>query len=214
LNTLEMAVGVAHSVDEKWDKKLSGKLIADVAGGRTHLYDKRGEEHYNLISALHKSMRGSDANASVYWLYRMLNAGEEPLYIARRLIRFASEDVGMGDPQALGVTLAARESYRTLGSPEGELALAQAVLYLACAKKDVRVYDASRRVRQCIEEQPDLPVPTHLRNAPTAMMKEMGYGRDYQYPPTSPEGARRQSYLPPELADRVWFSDEEPDEAS
>lgn len=209
LNTLELAVQIADSSDEKWDKALNGKLIANVLGGRTHRYDKRGEEHYNLISALHKSMRASDANASVYWLYRMLAAGEEPLYIARRLIRFASEDVGLGDSQALGITLAARDAYRTLGSPEGELALAQAVLYLACAKKDVRVYKASRDVQQFIEEQPDLQVPMHLRNAPTAMMKEMGYGKDYRYPPTDPLGAKRQSYLPDEFAGRVWFSHEE-----
>lgn len=209
LNTLELAVQVALSQDETWDKALGGKLIANVLGGRTHRYDKRGEEHYNLISALHKSMRASDANASVYWLYRMLAAGEEPIYIARRLIRFASEDVGLGDPQALGVTLAARDAYRTLGSPEGELALAQAVLYLACAKKDVRVYNASRDVQQFIAEKPDLQVPMHLRNAPTALMKEMGYGKDYCYPPNDPEGARRQSNLPEELVDRVWFSSEE-----
>jgi putative ATPase len=181
-------------------------------GGRVHLYDKSGEEHYNLISALHKSLRGSDADASLYWLHRMLASGEDPMYLVRRLIRFASEDVGLADPQALVLAVAARDAYHMLGSPEGELALAQLVVYLARAPKDVSIYRAARRVSETIAEAPDLPVPLHLRNAPTELMKELGYSKGYQYPPDHADRARNQSYLPDALAGRRWL--EEPSEPS
>jgi putative ATPase len=208
LSTLELAAEML--ADRPPENRIINRgLIAHVLGRRTHRYDKSGEEHFNLISALHKSLRGSDANAALYWLYRMLEAGEDPLYIARRLVRFASEDVGLADPQALVHTVAARDAYMALGSPEGDLALAQAVVYLARAPKDVRVYRAERAVRATIEEQPDLEVPLHLRNAPTGLMRALGYGRDYHYPPADPEVARGQTYLPPELADRDWLGTEQ-----
>jgi putative ATPase len=208
LTALELAAQLADPRTGGTPARIERKLVAAVLGGRTHRYDKSGEEHYNLISALHKSLRGSDVNASLYWLYRMISAGEQPLYIARRLIRFASEDVGVADPQALVITLAARDAYHTLGSPEGELALAQAVVYLARAPKDVRVYAAEKAIKDDIAALPDLPVPLHLRNAPTALMAELGYGKAYRYPPTDPRGGEGQSHLPPELADRIWFGEE------
>ena len=151
------------------------------------LYDKSGEEHYNLISALHKSLRDSDPDGALYWLGRMLEAGEDPLYVARRLVRFASEDVGNADPQALRLTLDAKEAYHFLGTPEGELALAQAACYLALAPKSNAVYAAWNAVRQDIQEKPAEPVPLHLRNAPTGLMANLGYGKGYQYAHDAPD---------------------------
>ena len=145
------------------------------------VYDKAGEEHYNLISALHKSLRGSDPDAALYWLARMLAAGEDPLYIARRMVRFASEDIGNADPQALAVTMAAMEAFRFLGHPEGELALAQAAVYLATAPKSNSIYAAYGSVQEAVTRHGSLPVPLHIRNAPTALMKELGYGKGYRY---------------------------------
>jgi putative ATPase len=193
---------------------IDAESVAAVQGGRTHHYDKIGEEHYNLISALHKSLRGSDADAALYWLYRMLESGEDPMFIARRLIRFASEDVGLADSHALVVAVAAREAYHMLGSPEGELALAHATAYLARAPKDVSVYKASGAIKEQIARDPDWPVPLHLRNAPTALMKAAGYGRDYRYPPDDPAGAVRQTYLPPELEGTRWLDPEPPGESA
>jgi putative ATPase len=163
------------------------------------LYDKGGEEHFNLISALHKSLRESDVDASLYWLARMLAAGEDPFYVARRMIRFASEDVGLADPQALPQTLAAWEAYHRLGSPEGELALAQAAVYLALAPKSIGVYRAWGAARRTVEERPAEPVPPVIRNASTKLMKQVGYGAGYVYAPDTEEGVGGIDCLPEAL---------------
>ena len=168
-------------------------------------FDKAGEEHYNTISALHKAVRGSDPDAALYWLARMLQGGQDPLYIARRLVRMASEDIGLADPGALPVALAGRDAFHFLGSPEGELALAEVVAYLASAPKSNRVYRAWLDAGQAARQTPGAPVPLHLRNAPTDMMKELGYGAGYQYDPDAPDGVAAQSYLPAELEGRRFY---------
>jgi putative ATPase len=175
--------------------QLERKTLA-AALQKSHLrYDRGGEEHYNIISALHKSMRGSDADAALYWLGRMLEAGEDPLYIARRLVRFASEDVGLADPQALPQAVAAYQAAHAIGMPECSMNLAQAVAYLARAPKSNAIYRAYGEVQKDIRENPNEPVPLQLRNAPTALMKELGYGADYKYNPDH-EGPVEQDYLP------------------
>ncbi|MGE4559521.1 MAG: replication-associated recombination protein A [Desulfobulbus sp.] len=172
---------------------------------KTLRYDAHGEEHYNLISALHKSLRDSDPDGAVYWLGRMLVGGEDPLYIARRMIRFASEDIGNADPQALQVALNGREAYHMLGSPEGELALYQVAAYLATAPKSNAVYVCTHRVRADIERTGSLPVPLHIRNAPTRLMKDFGYGRGYQYAHDDRDGLVLQEHLPPELTGTTYY---------
>jgi putative ATPase len=172
---------------------------------RVARYDKSGEEHFNLISAYHKALRGSDPQGALYWLARMLDGGEDPMYIARRTIRFASEDVGLADPQALRVALAARDAWHTLGSPEGELALAEAAVYLATAPKSNRVYVAFKAAMDAARAHPAAEVPKHIRNAPTSLMKELGYGAGYRYAHDSPEGYLPQSYLPDALADATFY---------
>ena len=167
-----------------------------VVASRAPLYDKSREEHYNLISALHKSMRGSDPDAALYWLARMLGGGEDPLYVARRLVRFASEDVGMADPAALQTTLAAWDAYERLGSPEGELAIAQAVVYLATAPKSIAVYRGYGRAARLARETGSLMPPAHILNAPTRLMKELGYGEGYEYDPDTADGFSGADYLP------------------
>ncbi len=169
------------------------------------LYDKDGEEHYNLISALHKSMRGSDPQASLYWLYRMLEAGEDPLFIGRRLIRFASEDIGLANPKALEVALTAYQAWEKVGPPEAELSLAQAVVYLATAPKSNSLYVAEKSVKKEIEESGPQPVPLHLRNAPTQLMRQMGYGKGYVYPHDYPRGRVRQEYLPEKIKGKIFY---------
>lgn len=169
------------------------------------LYDKAGEEHYNIISALHKSLRGSDANAALYWLGRMLEAGEDPLYIARRLVRFASEDIGVADPQALLQAVAAYQACHFLGMPEGNVNLAQAVIYLAQAPKSNKLYIAYQAVQKDIKELPGYGVPLPLRNAPTKLMKDLGYGKDYKYNPDYSEPVQ-QDYLPDELRNRRYLA--------
>ncbi|MCK5133131.1 MAG: replication-associated recombination protein A [Candidatus Sabulitectum sp.] len=175
LNMLEQLAGIAG------DAVVSGEMAADLVQAAPLLYDNSGEEHYNLISALHKSMRSSDADASLYWLARMIASGEDPLYIGRRMIRFASEDIGLADPSALTVAMRAVDAYRFLGSPEGDLALAEAVVYMALAPKSNSVYAAWKKVLKTMKSLGSLPVPLHLRNAPTALMKKLDYGKDYQY---------------------------------
>lgn len=175
LNTLEIAADLIKSA------KITPEEVKEALQKRILLYDKKGEEHFNLISALHKSLRNSDVDASLYWLARMLAAGEDPLYIARRLVRFASEDIGLADPQALSVALSAKEAYDFIGSPEGELALAEAVIYLASAPKSNRAYKAFAKAMKDVEERPFEPVPLHLRNPVTDLMKAIGYGKDYLY---------------------------------
>ena len=167
-----------------------------VVASRVPLYDKSREEHYNLISALHKSMRGSDPDAALYWLARMLGGGEDPLYVARRLVRFASEDVGMADPAALQMTLAAWDAYERLGSPEGELAIAQAVVYLATAPKSIAIYRGYGRAARLARETGSLMPPAHILNAPTRLMKELGYGEGYEYDPDTADGFSGADYLP------------------
>jgi putative ATPase len=183
----------------------------DVAAAKEALqhrfatYDKGGEEHYNLISALHKSVRGSDPDGALYWLARMIEGGEDPLYIARRLVRMATEDIGLADPDALPVTVAARDAFHFLGSPEGELALAEAVLYLATAPKSNRAYEAWSAALAKAKETPGAPVPLHIRNAPTGLMKELGYGKGYRYDPHEEGGVADQEYLPDVLRGTVFY---------
>ena len=184
---------------------LTAALIADALQKRFAKYDKSGEEHYNLISAFHKAVRGSDVEGSLYWLARMLAGGEDPLYIARRLVRIASEDVGLADQRALSVALAAKDAFHFLGSPEGELALAQATTYLATAPKSNRVLIAFGRAAEAAREHPAAPVPLHVRNAPTGLMKNLGYGEGYRYSHDAPEGYVPQEYLPAELRGARWY---------
>jgi putative ATPase len=173
---------------------------------RALLYDKSGEEHYNIISALHKSMRNSDPDAAVYWLARMLEAGEDPLYVARRLVRFASEDVGNADPQALTVAVAAKEAAHFLGMPEANTALAQAAVYLATAPKSNAVYSAYLRAAEDAGRDVAEPVPLHLRNAPTRLMKDLGYGDGYRYAHDEADAVTGMECLPPALRSRRYYA--------
>ncbi|MCU0557495.1 MAG: replication-associated recombination protein A [Desulfobacterales bacterium] len=202
LNSLEIAVELAAEGPE-------GRVrLVDVEKAlqqKALIYDKAGDEHYNLISALHKSLRGSDPDAALYWLGRMLAAGEDALYIARRMVRFASEDVGNADPYALGVAMQAVEAFRFLGHPEGELALAQAAVYLATAPKSNALYSAYGEVRATIQKTGTLPVPLHLRNAPTGLMRDLGYGRDYRYAHDFRDAYVPQQYLPDKLRGRRFY---------
>jgi putative ATPase len=186
--------------------RLSAAVIADALQKRFAKYDKGGEEHYNLVSALHKAVRGSDVEGALYWLARMLAGGEDPLYIARRLVRIASEDVGLADPRALSVTLAAKDAYHFLGTPEGELALAEATVYLATAPKSNRLYRAFGDAMGAAEAHPAEPVPLHIRNAPTKLMRELGYGADYQYAHDHAEAYAPQEYLPETLRGVEWYA--------
>ncbi|HEV3456382.1 MAG TPA: replication-associated recombination protein A [Thermoanaerobaculia bacterium] len=202
LNLLEAAVADAA---ESGTPRLDAGQVRRVAQRKVLLYDKAGEEHFNLISALHKSLRESDADAALYWLARMLAAGEEPLYVARRMIRFASEDVGLADPQALVQALAARDAYHLLGSPEGELALAQAAVYLALAPKSNALYAGFGAALSTVEERPADPVPMSIRNAPTALMKGLGYGAGYVYAHATEEGVGGLDCLPDSLAGTRFY---------
>jgi putative ATPase len=204
LNTLEMIV-LTTSPDQKGTRHIKKKDLEEVLQRKAFLYDKSGEEHYNLISALHKSLRGSDPDAALYWLGRMLEAGEDPLYIARRMIRFASEDIGMADPQALQVAVSAMEAFHFIGLPEGNLALAQAAVYLATAPKSNALYTAYQTVQKDVRELENMPVPFHIRNAPTALMKDMGYGKDYRYPHDYPDHFVEEEYLPENLKGRIYY---------
>jgi putative ATPase len=203
LNLLELSARLAEASEERGFVTLA--IVQEAAQQRSLLYDKAGEEHYNLISALHKSLRGSDPDAALYWLARMLASGEDPLYLARRLVRFASEDIGNADPHALPLAVAAKEAYHFLGSPEGELALAQCVTYLATAPKSNAVYVAFGEAQTDVASAPAEPVPLHIRNAPTALMKELHYGKGYKYAHNY-EGAHvEQDYLPESLKGRVYY---------
>jgi putative ATPase len=184
---------------------VSGDVVQAVLEKPLPVYDKAGEQHFNLISALHKAVRGSDVEGSLYWLARMLAGGEDPLYIARRLVRIASEDVGLADPRALSVALAAKEAYHFLGTPEGELALAQATVYLATAPKSNRVYEAFSQATDAAHERPADPVPLHIRNAPTRLMEELGYGAGYKYAHAYEHAFVPQEYLPEALRGAKWY---------
>ena len=202
LNMLEMAAGAAAET-----KRLDTALIADLAQNRSLLYDKTGEEHFNLISALHKSMRNSDPQAAVYWLARMVESGEDPMYVARRLVRFASEDVGLAAPQALAMTIAAKDAVHFLGMPEANTALAQAAIYLATAPKSNAVYRAYVDAADAAAREVAEPVPLHLRNASTALMKGLDYGKGYKYAHDEADGvAADMDCLPPAQAGRQFYA--------
>ena len=185
--------------------RLTRAIIIDALARRVPVYDKDGEEHFNLISALHKAVRGSDPDGTLYWLARMIEGGEDPRYIARRLVRMASEDIGLADHRAMEVALAARDAYHFLGSPEGELALAEAAVYLATAPKSNRIYTAWKAALEAAQASPAAPVPLHIRNAPTKLMKELGYGEGYQYSHDDPRGYVAQEYLPDQLRGRRFY---------
>ena len=185
--------------------RLPATVVREALQWRSAHYDKTGEEHYNLISAYHKALRGSDPQGALYWLARMIDGGEDPMYIARRTVRFASEDVGLADPRALEIAIAARDAYHFLGTPEGELALAEAAVYLATAPKSNRVYTAWGAALAAARDTPAAVVPKHIRNAPTKLMKELGYGAGYQYAHSAPEGYLPQDYLPDEIADARFY---------
>src|SRR5512143_1546968 len=208
LNGLEAAASLTRSAvtgRPESPLRITRAVMEQALQKKALVYDKAGEEHYNLISALHKSLRGSDPDAALYWLARMLAAGEDPFYIARRMVRFASEDIGNADPPALGVAMDAMEAFRFLGHPEGELALAQAAVYLATAPKSNSIYLAYGRAQVEVAEKGSLPVPLHIRNAPTELMKELGYGRGYRYAHDFREAYAPQDYLPDELEGRVFY---------
>jgi putative ATPase len=200
LNSLEIAASLARG------PRIGPEEVREALQKRILLYDKSGEEHFNLISALHKSLRNSDVDASLYWLARMVFSGEDPLYIARRLVRFASEDVGLADPQALSIALRAKEVYDFLGSPEGELALAEAVIYLASAPKSNRAYVAFGKAMNDVEQSPHEPVPLQIRNPVTRLMREAGYGEDYAYAHDFALATTDMETFPERLKGRRYYS--------
>jgi putative ATPase len=204
LNNLEAAASLVREADAG-DRKIT-RAVAEAALQRKALqYDKHGEEHYNLISAFHKSLRGSDPDAALYWLGRMLAAGEDPLYIARRLVRFASEDIGNADPRALSVAVSAMQAFQFVGLPEGDLSLAQAAVYLATAPKSNALYAGYGKVKQTISRTGTLPVPLHIRNAPTRLMGDLGYGKDYKYAHDFADAYVPQEYLPEKLRGEIYY---------
>jgi putative ATPase len=204
LNALEIAVSMAKP-DDSGRLTVTLHLAEEAMQKKSLLYDKAGEEHYNLISALHKSLRDSDPDGSLYWLARMLASGEDPLYVARRMIRFAAEDIGLADPNALLIANQAKDTYHFLGSPEGELALAQACLYLALAPKSNSVYKAYGAVQREIESSGALPVPLVIRNAVTKLMKESGYGAGYRYAHDEPDAKVDQQHLPDGIRNKKFY---------
>jgi putative ATPase len=208
LNVLELSVSSAPAAADG-PRTVAVAHVEQSIQRRALLYDKSGEEHYNLISALHKSMRNSDPDASVYWLARMLEAGEDPLYIARRLVRFASEDVGNADPQALTVAVAAKDAVHFIGMPEGNTALAQAAIYLATAPKSNAIYEAYSMAAEDAHRDVAQPVPLHLRNAPTKLMKDLEYGKGYKYAHSEADAVADMSCLPPALEGRKYYDPKE-----
>jgi putative ATPase len=203
-NVLEVAAGLAQP-NAQGELEISDDIVRDALQKRILLYDKTGEEHYNLISALHKSVRNSDPDAALYWLGRMLEAGEDPLYVARRVVRMAVEDIGLADPNALSLCMAARDAVDFIGMPEGNLALAQAVVYLSVAPKSNALYTAYGDVQQDVEQTAADAVPLHLRNAPTRLMKGLGYGKGYQYAHDLEAKVADMQCLPDNLRDRVYY---------
>jgi putative ATPase len=202
LNTLELLVENALA---KGKKELKKEDLSKTLLFKPLVYDKAGEEHYNLISAFHKSMRGSDPDATIYWLVRMLSAGEDPLYIARRIIICAAEDVGLADPMALVLAVAAKEAFEFLGQPEGEIPLAQAALYVASAPKSNSAYKSLKLAYEEVKKTGNLPVPMHLRNPVTKLMEKLGYGKDYKYAHNYPEGFVFQEYLPEKIKNKKFY---------
>jgi putative ATPase len=204
LNNLEGAASLVK--ERRGKKKITLAIVEEAVQKKALLYDKEGEEHYNLISAFHKSLRGSDPDAAMYWLGRMLDAGEDPLYIARRMVRFASEDVGNADPNALSIAVSAMQAFHFIGLPEGDLALAQAAVYLATAPKSNALYDGFGKVRGAIKKSGYLPVPLHIRNAPTRLMKDLDYGKGYRYAHDYPGAYIPQEYLPEKLRGETYYA--------
>jgi putative ATPase len=202
LNALETAAAL---VRPKKGKPIDSAVLEEALQKKPLLYDKAGEEHYNVISAFIKSLRGSDPDAALYWLMRMIEAGEDPLFIARRMIIFAAEDIGNADPQALQVAVAAKDAFHFVGLPEGRIPLAQAVTYLATAPKSNASYKAMLAAASDVRETGALPVPLHLRNAPTPLMEKMGYGKDYRYAHNFPGQVVDQEHLPEKLRDRRYY---------
>ena len=203
LNNIEI---VLRAAQQKKVSVIDSALLKESLGDALRRFDKGGDAFYDQISALHKSVRGSNPDAALYWLVRMLDGGADARYLSRRLIRMASEDIGLADPRALRLTLDAAESYERLGSPEGELALAEAVIYLACAAKSNAVYNAYNKVRSFIANDASRPVPEHLRNAPTKLMKELGYGKLYRYAHDEPDAyAAGETYLPEGIREQSWY---------
>jgi putative ATPase len=205
LNAMEMAT-FATDPGKDGKRRIPLSTIEDAFQHRAILYDKAGDQHYDIISALHKSLRGSDPDAALYWLGRMLEAGEDPLYVARRLVRFASEDVGMADPQALVVAMAAQQAVHFIGMPEGNLALAQAAVYLATAPKSNSLYSAYSMVQKDVDRTRNDPVPLHLRNAVTGLMRDQDYGKGYKYAHDFPGHFVKQQNLPDGLNGKRYYS--------
>jgi putative ATPase len=204
-NVLEVAAGLAQGKAGSKPPEITDEIVRDALQKRVLLYDKTGEEHYNLISALHKSVRNSDPDAALYWLGRMLEAGEDPLYVARRVVRMAVEDIGLADPNALSLCMAARDAVDFIGMPEGNLALAQAVVYLSVAPKSNALYTAYSDVQQDVEQTAADAVPLHLRNAPTGLMKGLGYGKGYEYAHDVEGKVANMQCLPDNLRERVYY---------
>jgi putative ATPase len=203
LNNLEIVARAAQAKDQT---EVDTPLLSECLGDALRRFDKGGDTFYDQISALHKSVRGSDPDASLYWFVRMLDGGADPRYLARRMIRMATEDIGLADPRALRLTLDAAETYERLGSPEGELALAEAIIYLACAAKSNAVYVAYNAARSFVAKDKTRPVPEHLRNAPTKLMKELGYGKLYRYAHDEPDAyAAGETYLPEGMKEPGWY---------
>jgi putative ATPase len=205
LTTASLAVETRLAASPARVTEITEATIQEAVQKRILLYDKNGEEHYNIISALHKSVRNSDPDAALYWLARMLEAGEDPLYIARRVVRMAVEDIGLAEPNALALCMAARDAVDFIGMPEGNLALAQAIVYLSVAPKSNALYTAYGAVQQDVEQTAAEPVPLHLRNAPTSLMKGLGYGKDYQYAHDAKNKIAAMQCLPDRLRDRVYY---------
>ena len=205
-NILELAVNARSGENKQKVMVIDTPLIENIIQRKALLYDKSGEEHFNLISALHKSLRDSDPDAAVYWTVRMLEGGEDPLYIIRRMVRFASEDVGLADPNALQVAISAKQSFEFIGPPEGYLAIIEAVIYLALSPKSNSLYMTYNRVKSDVEEFGSLPVPYHIRNAPTKLMKEIGYGKGYKYAHNYSGTVVDQAHLPDKLLARKYYN--------
>jgi putative ATPase len=205
LNTLEIAAVAADTTDEKGSRVITEETVMEAAQRRAAVYDQGGDAHYDAISALHKSLRDSDPDATLYWMGRMLESGEDPLFVARRLVRAASEDIGLADPQALVIAMAAQQAVHFIGMPEGALALAEAAIYLAVAPKSNALYRAYKAVQADVTETRNDPVPLHLRNAPTGLMKGLGYGKGYQYAHDAADAVVAQEHLPANLRGRRYY---------
>jgi putative ATPase len=205
-NILELAINSFKGLRDGKDISIDKSLVENILQKTPLLYDKNSEEHYNIISALHKSLRGSDPDAAIYWVTRMLEGGEDPLYIIRRMVRFASEDIGLADPEALRVALDAKESFHFIGPPEGYLAIIQAAVYLALAPKSNSLYTAFLQAKKDVNRYQSLPVPHHIRNAPTKLMKDLGYSKGYKYPHDYKNTITNQTYMPDKLKNTKYYS--------